>query len=241
MSAVTRAQHRACAIPLLAWRHQSECELAHARQPKGARRRVIDSGSQSAVTFAALFVQAVDHELRPIAGQDFLFGGLFLAAVYPFFFLRSFCRQFLILRRDDGRLISFGGAVQTIDNELGTIARQDFLLGGLSMTVVDFLFFLRPLCSHVLVLGCDGGRLALGLPNSGPGSRDHDQRDEKGRGAKDNHASIPFQSAMTFLVHRLAGTAWPSPPMSSSYTPRRTGSSALLLRPPRSYRFAPAW
>ena len=117
MSAVTRAQHRACAIPLLAWRHQSECELAHARQPKGARGRVIDSGSQSAVTFAALFVQAVDHELRPIAGQDFLFGGLFLAAVYPFFFLRSFCRQFLILRRDDGRLISFGGAV----------AREEFL------------------------------------------------------------------------------------------------------------------
>jgi hypothetical protein len=32
----------------------------------------------------------------------------------------------------------------------------------------------------------------LGLPNSGPGSRDHDQRDEKGRGAKDKHASIPF-------------------------------------------------
>jgi len=140
---------------------------------------------------AALLVQAVDHELRPIAGQDFLFGGLFLAAVHPFFFLRSFCRQFLILRRDDGRLISLGSAVQTVDNELGTIARQDFLLGGLSMTVVDFFFFLRPLCGHVLVLGCDGGRLTLGLPNSGPGSRDHDQRDEEGRGAKDNHALIP--------------------------------------------------
>ena len=141
-------------------------------------------GSLSAVTFAALFVQAVDHELRPIARQYFLVGGLFLAAVHPFFFLRPFCRQFLILRRDDGRLISFGSAVQTIDNELGTIARQDLLLGGLSMTVVDFLFFLRPLSSHVLVLGHDGGRLALGLPNSGPGSRDHDQRDEEGRERK---------------------------------------------------------
>jgi hypothetical protein len=63
----------------------------------------------------ALFVQAVDHELRPIAGQDFLFGGLFLAAVYPFFFLRSFCRQFLIFRRDKGRLISFGRAIQTVN------------------------------------------------------------------------------------------------------------------------------
>src|SRR6516225_2566892 len=94
---------------------------------------------------AALLVQAVDHELRPIAGQDFLFGGLFLAAVHPFFFLRSFCRQFLILRRDDGRLISLGSAVQTVDNELRTIARQDFLLGGLSMTAVDFFFSLRPL------------------------------------------------------------------------------------------------
>jgi hypothetical protein len=78
---------------------------------------------------AALLVQAVDHELRPIAGQDFLFGGLFLAGVYPFFLPRSFCRQFLILRRDNGRLISFGRAIETVDNELGAIARQDFLLG----------------------------------------------------------------------------------------------------------------
>src|SRR5262249_61391301 len=74
-------------------------------------------------------IQAVDHELRPIAGQDFLFGGLFLAAVYPFFFLRSFCRQFLILRRDDGRLISFVRAIDTVDNALGAIARQYFFRG----------------------------------------------------------------------------------------------------------------
>src|SRR5262245_66268396 len=102
---------------------------------------------------AALCVQAVDHELRPIAGQDFLFGGLFLATVYLFFFLRSFCRQFLILRRDDGRLISFGCAIETVDNELGTIARQDFLLGGLLLTVVAFFSFFRALCGPVLVLG----------------------------------------------------------------------------------------
>src|SRR5215831_8988724 len=186
-------------------------------------------------------IQAVDHELRPIAGQDFLFGGLFLAAVYPFFFLRSFCRQFLIFGRDEGRLISFGRAIETVDNELGAITRQDFLLGGLLLTVVDFFSFLRPLRRHLLVFGREGGRLALGLPNSGPGSRDHDQRDEEGRGAKDKHAFNPFRSAMRLSVHRLAGTAWPPPPMSSSYTPRRTGSSTLLLRLPRSYRFAPAW
>jgi len=141
---------------------------------------------------AALLVQAVDHELRPIAGQDFLFGGLFLAGVYPFFFPRSFCRQFLILRRDNGRLISFGRAIQTVDHELGAIARQDFLLGGKLLTVVNFFSFFRSLCGHVLVLGRDGGRLALGLPKSGPGSRHRDQRDEEGGGAKDEHALIPF-------------------------------------------------
>src|SRR5262245_22990411 len=107
---------------------------------------------------AALSVEAVDHELRPIARQDFLFGGLFLAAVHPFFFLGSFCRQFLILRRDDGRLISFGSAVQTVDNELGTIARQDLLLGGLSMAVVDFsfsfaLFAAMSWCSGAMAAG----------------------------------------------------------------------------------------
>src|SRR5262245_29730409 len=137
-------------------------------------------------------IQAVDHELRPIAGQNFLFGGLFLAAVYPFFFLRSFCRQFLILRRDDGRLTSFGRAIETVDNELGTMTRQDFLLGGLLLTVVAFFSFLRPLGGLVLVLGRDGGGLALGLPNGGAGSRHHDQRDEEGGGAKYKHALIPF-------------------------------------------------
>src|SRR6266487_7109411 len=105
--------------------------------------------------FTALFVQAVDHELRPIARQDFLFGGLFLATVYPFFFLRSFFRQFLMLRRDDGRLISFGGAIQTINNELGTIPRQDIFLGGLFLTVADSFPFFRPLRSHLLMLGRD--------------------------------------------------------------------------------------
>ena len=153
---------------------------------------------------AALLVQAVDHELRPIAGQDLLFGGLFLAAVYPFLFLRSFCRQFLILRRDNGRLISFGRAIQTVDNELGAIARQDFLLGGLLLTVVDFFPFLRPLRRHLLVFGRDGGRLALGLPNGGAGSRYHAQRDEEGREAKDKHALIPFgQLISSRLVRSL--------------------------------------
>ena len=151
---------------------------------------------------AALLVQAVDHELRPIAGQDFLFGGLFLAAVYPFLFLRSFCRQFLILRRDNGRLISFGRAIETVDNELGAIARQDFLLGGLLLTVVNFFSFFRPLCGHVLVLGRDGGRLALRLPDGGPGSRHHAQRDEEGREAKDKHALIPFGQLMSSRLVR---------------------------------------
>src|SRR5262249_3880806 len=137
-------------------------------------------------------IQAVDHELRPIARQDLLFGGLLLATVYPFFFLRSFCRQFLIFGRDEGRLISFGRAIETVDNELGAIARQDFLLGGLLLTVVDFFSFLRPLRRHLLVFGRDGRRLALGLPNGGPGSRYHAQRDEEGGGARDEHALIPF-------------------------------------------------
>jgi hypothetical protein len=149
-------------------------------------------GAPSAVMLAALLVQAVDHELRPIAGQDFLLGGQFLAGVYPFFFPRSFCRQFLIFRRDNGRLISFGRAIETVDNELGAIARQDFLLGGLLLTVVDFFSFFRPLCGHVLVLGRDGRRLALGLANGAPGSRYHEQRDEQGGGTKDKHALIPF-------------------------------------------------
>src|SRR5262249_37296789 len=151
---------------------------------------------------AALFVQAVDHKLRPIAGQDFLFGGLFLAAVYPFFFLRSFCRQFLILGRDNGRLISFGRTIQTVNNELGAIAREDFLLGGLLLTVVNFFSFFRSLCGHVLVLGRDGGRLALGLPNGGPGSRYHAQRDEEGGGARDEHALIPFGLLMGLRLGR---------------------------------------
>src|SRR5262249_61301518 len=116
---------------------------------------------------AALFVQAVDHKLRPIAGQDFLFGGLFLAAVYPFFFLRSCCRQFLILGRDNGKLISFDRTIQTVNNELGAIARQEFLLGGLLLTVVNFFSFFRSLCRLVLLLRRAGRRLGLGRTTGG--------------------------------------------------------------------------
>jgi len=50
------------------------------------------------------FFQAADDELRTIARRDSLFGGLSLAIVDPFFFLRSLCRQLLILGRDNGWL-----------------------------------------------------------------------------------------------------------------------------------------
>src|SRR5215831_9301890 len=150
------------AHPLLAWRHQPDYELAHAPPPANSEQAappgrtpilhecnaqsftIFDwttyckrlaqlSDQASAVMLAALFVQAVDHELRPIAGQDFLFGGLFL-------------------------------------------------------TVINFFSFFRALCGQVLVLGRDGGRLALRLPKSSPGSRHRDQRNQYGRGANDMHA-----------------------------------------------------
>src|SRR6516162_897248 len=192
----------------------------------------------SAATLAALFVvQAVDDELRPIAGQNFLFAGLSLAIVYPFFFLRSFGGQLLVLRRDDGRLISFGRAIQTIDDELGTIARQDVLLSGLLLTIVDFFSFLRPLRSHVLMLGGDGDRLALGLPKRSPGRRHHDQHEYHGGGAKDAHALILSVSGQ---VASESSQEWRlcRPSTSSRCTPGRTVSSALLFGPPRSSRFA---
>ena len=119
-----------------------------------------------------------------------MFAGLSLAIVHFFFFLRSFGGQLLVLRRDDGRLISFARAIQTIDDELGAIARQDLLLGGLPLTIVDSFSFLRPLRRHLLMLGRDGGRLALGLPKRSLGSRHHDRHEYHGGGAKDAHALI---------------------------------------------------
>src|SRR5262249_61613467 len=76
-------------------------------------------------------IQAVDHELRPIARQDLLFGGLLLATVYPFFFLRPFCRQFLIFGRDEGRLISFVRAIEPVGTELVPIAVRAVCLCGM--------------------------------------------------------------------------------------------------------------
>jgi hypothetical protein len=40
---------------------------------------------------------------------------------------------------------------QAVDDELRTIARQDFLLRRLSLAIVDSLFFLRPLCRQLLI------------------------------------------------------------------------------------------
>src|SRR5262249_60374932 len=55
--------------------------------------------------------------------------------------------------------------LQTMDDELGTIARQDFLFGGLPLATVDSLFFLCPLCCHLLILGSDCCRARrLGAP-----------------------------------------------------------------------------
>src|SRR5713101_4730588 len=127
--------------------------------------------------------------------------------------------------------------VQAVDDELGTIARQDVLLSGLFLTIVDFFSFLRPLRSHVLMLGCDGDRLALGLPKRSPGSRHHDQHEYHGGGAKDAHALILSVSRQ---VASESSREWRlrRPPTSSRCTPGRPVSSALLFVPPRSSRFA---
>jgi hypothetical protein len=80
------------------------------------------------------------------------------------------------------------------------------------------------------MLGCNGGRLALGLPS--PGSRHHDQREYHGGGAKDAHALILSVSG---LVASEGSQQWRlrRPPTSSRCAPRRTVSSALLFGPPR--------
>src|SRR5258708_1096560 len=87
------------------------------------------------------------------------------------------------------------------------------------------------------MLGCDGGRLALGLPKRSPGSRHHDQREYHGGGAKDAHALILSVSGQ---VASESSRQWRlrRPPTPSRCTPRRTVSSALLFGPPPSSPFA---
>src|SRR5262249_28012656 len=53
-------------------------------------------------------------------GKTFCSLACLLAIVYLFFFLGSFGGQLLVLRRDDGRLISFGRAIQTIKHQSST-------------------------------------------------------------------------------------------------------------------------
>lgn len=137
--------------------------------------------------------QAADDELRTIARQDSLFRGLSLAAVDPFFFFRPSFRQLLILRRDNGWLTWPGGTVQAVDDKLGTIARQDFLLRGLLLAAGDPFPFLCSLCNQFLMLRRDS-RLALAKP----GNRHHEQHDQRGRAARDEHAHS-FQFAVMAL------------------------------------------
>ena len=65
------------------------------------------------------FFQAADDELRTIARQDSLFGGLSLAIVDPFFFLRPLCRQLLMVRRDNGWLTWPAGASRQLMTNWG--------------------------------------------------------------------------------------------------------------------------
>src|SRR5262249_41364700 len=120
-----------------------------------------------------LVVQAADDELGTVARQDFLFGGLPLAIVHPFFFLRALCGKFLIFRCNDRRLTWPDITVKAMNNELRTVAREDFLLGRPLLAVVYSFPFFCPLRNHVLIFRRHG-RSALGLPNGR--SRYHDQR-----------------------------------------------------------------
>lgn len=82
----------------------------------------------------ALFFQAADDELRAISRQDSSFGGLLLAIVDSFFFVCPLCSKFPILWRNN-RWLTTGIAVQAMDDELRAIARENFLFGGLLVTV----------------------------------------------------------------------------------------------------------
>jgi beta-phosphoglucomutase-like phosphatase (HAD superfamily) len=123
------------------------------------RRAVVKSGGHELAGYDAalgLFFQAADDELRTIARQDFLLGGLLLAIVDSFFFLRPLCRQLLVLGRHHRWLTCSGSAIQAIKNELRTIPGENFFLGGLFLTAVYLFSFFCPLRNHLLMLGRDG-------------------------------------------------------------------------------------
>jgi hypothetical protein len=94
---------------------------------------------------AALLFQAADDELRTIPRQDLLFGGLLLTIVDSLFFLCPSHGKILILGRDHRGRGRPDSAIQTVNNELGTIAWQDFVFPRLFLTVVYPFSFLRPL------------------------------------------------------------------------------------------------
>ena len=85
-----------------------------------------------------------------------MFSGLLLAIVDSFFLLRPPRRQLLIFGRDHRWLTGARGAIQALDDELGTIAREDFFFGRLPLTVLDLFSFLGPLRNHLLMLERDG-------------------------------------------------------------------------------------
>jgi hypothetical protein len=135
---------------------------------------------------AALLFQAADDELRTIPRQDLLFGGLLLAIVDSLFFLCPSYGKILILGRDHRGRGRPKSAIQTVNNELGTIAWQDFVFRRLFLTVVYPFSFLRPLFDHLLMLGRN--RTSALREN---GSRQQSQRHRYGCRAKDEHL-IPF-------------------------------------------------
>src|SRR5215470_3696317 len=124
-------------------------------------------------------------ELGTVARQDFLFGGLPLAIVDSLFFLGPLCRQFLIFGRHDRAWRRPDRAVETSDDELGPIARENVLLGCLFLTPGYFLPFLCSLVDHVLILGSNG-RSALALSKARRGY--HEQRQCDCCGARHEHA-----------------------------------------------------
>jgi|SRR6266545_1640862 hypothetical protein len=139
---------------------------------------------------AALFFQAADDELRAIPQQDLLFGGLLLAIVDSLFFLCPSYGKILILGRDHRGRGRPNSAIQTVNNELGTIAWQDFVFRRLFLTVVYPFSFLRPLFDHLLMLSRNR---TSALRETG--SRQQSQRHRYGCRAKDEHPDS-FQRLM---------------------------------------------
>src|SRR5262249_53938333 len=107
--------------------------------------RLASQGSSPCRRVLFFFFSAAGVELGTVARQDFLFGGLPLAIVHPFFFLRALRGKILIFGCHDGRLTCADNPVKAMDNELRTVAWEDLLLGRLLLAVVYSFPFFCPL------------------------------------------------------------------------------------------------